>query len=349
MVDAIHGGFAFGHQAREHQGRRSAQIRGHHGATGEFRGARDDGRAAINTKIGAEPLQFHGVLKAILEDGFLDDADAVGLGHHGHGLGLQIRGKGREGRGSDVAGAELLRGLPLDAQLLAIGPFPLGDETSHALQQINERPQIIGPDALQHHVATRDGHGAKVRASLDAIGNRGVRGSMQGIHALDGERRCPHAFDARAHLVEQLREIADLRLHGGIPQDGSALGQRRREQRIFGGADAHFFKRMINGLKPPAWNLGFDIALHDLNVRAHAGEGFEMQIDGSGTDGAAAGQGNRGMAKTSQQRPQHQDAGAHGLHQFVGRLHLAAFQIRRSYHGCVLQTVLVRGALHGAT
>jgi len=48
---------------------------------------------------------------------------------------------------------------------------------------------------------------------------------VQGLHALDGERRGANAFDARAHQVEQLREVADLGLHGHIAEDRGAAGQ----------------------------------------------------------------------------------------------------------------------------
>ncbi len=42
-----------------------------------------------------------------------------------------------------------------------------------------------------------------------------------------------------------------------------------------------------------------------------------MQIDRPRADGAAARQRHFGLTEASQQRPQHQDRGAHGAHQFV--------------------------------
>ena len=43
-----------------------------------------------------------------------------------------------------------------------------------------------------------------------------------------------------------------------------------------------------------------------------------MQVHGAGTDGAAAGQGHVRLAKTRQQGSEHQDGGAHHLHQLIG-------------------------------
>ena len=45
-----------------------------------------------------------------------------------------------------------------------------------------------------------------------------------------------------------------------------------------------------------------------------------MQVDGPGADGAAAGQRDPGAALAGEQRAQHQDRGAHGLDEVVGRL-----------------------------
>ena len=45
-----------------------------------------------------------------------------------------------------------------------------------------------------------------------------------------------------------------------------------------------------------------------------------MQVDGARADSAAAGQADLGLAEAREQRPERQDAGAHGLDQLVGGL-----------------------------
>src|SRR3546814_3090305 len=63
--------------------------------------------------------------------------------------------------------------------------------------------------------------------------------------------------------------------------------------------------------------LGLDVATFDVNVRAHGFETTDVQIDRPRANGATAGQGNFGFAKTRDHRAEHQDRGAHGLHQLI--------------------------------
>src|SRR5712691_8640688 len=46
--------------------------------------------------------------------------------------------------------------------------------------------------------------------------------------ALDADGGAARALDARAHLDEKVGEVRDLRLAGGVADDGLALGQRGR-------------------------------------------------------------------------------------------------------------------------
>ncbi len=47
-------------------------------------------------------------------------------------------------------------------------------------------------------------------------------------------------------------------------------------------------------------------------------ESLDVQVDGAGSDGAAAGKRNAGVAAAGYQRAEHQRGGAHGLDEFVG-------------------------------
>ena len=69
-------------------------------------GAGDDGLTAFDADVGAHARQLLGVHEAILENGFGDEGDALGLGHQGHELGLQIGGEAGVFLGGDVDGAQ---------------------------------------------------------------------------------------------------------------------------------------------------------------------------------------------------------------------------------------------------
>ena len=66
-----------------------------------------------------------------------------------------------------------------------------------------------------------------------------------------------------------------------------------------------------------------DVAAFDVDVRAHGLQAGDVDIHRPRADRAAAGQRHVGAAEARQQRAQHQDRGAHGLDQLVGREILA--------------------------
>ena len=50
---------------------------------------------------------------------------------------------------------------------------------------------------------------------------------------------------------------------------------------------------------------------------AHGLQAFDVQVDGAAADGAPAGHGYPGDAGARDQRPEHQGAGPHGLHNLI--------------------------------
>ena len=158
---------------------------------------------------------------------------------------------------------------------------------------------------------------------------------------MDGEDGGVHAFDAGAHLVELPDQVADFRLHGGVAQHGGADGQGRGHDDVLRGPDAHLVEGMVDGPQAPGGDLGFHVALVDLDHGPHALQGLQVEVHGAGADGAAARQGDRGLAEPGQERPQHQDGGPHGLHQLVGRLERAAFHAQGAQGGGKLVTGFV--------
>src|SRR5258705_11260478 len=58
MIDAIDEGFAVGDQPRDHQARRGAQIRGHHGGAGEPLDSVHQRRVALDLDLGPEAAKL---------------------------------------------------------------------------------------------------------------------------------------------------------------------------------------------------------------------------------------------------------------------------------------------------
>ena len=105
-------------------------------------------------------------------------------------------------------------------------------------QQIEQRGDAVAPRAHQFHLAAGDGDGDGIGAGLDAVGHhahnpRHAAADTPSTVSRDGAQ----AGNLRAHRDQAAAEIVDLRLARRIADHGFALGQGRRHQRGFGGAD----------------------------------------------------------------------------------------------------------------
>ena len=91
---------------------------------------------------------------------------------------------------------------------------------------------MLGLAAVQHHVAAGRGYGAQVGAGLDAVGDDGVLAAVEALDAGDGEGARADAFDLGAHLDEELGQVPDLGLLGGVAQEAVPLA-RAAAMRMF--------------------------------------------------------------------------------------------------------------------
>ena len=131
-------------------------------------------------------------------------------------------------------------------------------------------------------------------------------------------RGVPAPVDPRAHLVEAVGDVGNLRLAGGVGDDGRAFGQRRRHQRDMGAADRHLGK-IDRGAAQAAGRFGDHIAAVDDEFGAEFFQRHDQEIHGARADGATARQRNLRLVHPRQQRRDHPEAGAHPRHQVVGR------------------------------
>ncbi len=63
---------------------------------------------------------------------------------------------------------------------------------------------------------------------------------------------------------------------------------------------------------------GFDVAVILRDLRAETFESLDVQVDGAGANGAAAGKRDAGVSAAGDERAEDQRGGAHGLDEFVG-------------------------------
>ncbi len=143
--------------------------------------------------------------------------------------------------------------------------------------------------------------------------------ARQPRYSLDHQLVAADPLDPRAHRHETGCQVADLGLARGVGEHGPAVGQGRRHQQVLGGTHRDEREHDRSPAQPPT-HLRVDVPAIKSNLGPHLLQGLEVQIDRPGADRAAARERDPRLAHARQQRPQHQDRGAHFANDIVGRL-----------------------------
>ena len=179
---------------------------------------------------------------------------------------------------------------------------------------------MLGIASGDVEVAAGHGAGDDEGSGLDAVGNDAVLRTFQFAYTLDANCGRARAFDFRSHFIQKVGEVGDFGLAGAVLQNGFAVGEGCGHEQVFGAGDGDFVEDDFCAFE--ARGAGFDVAVILRDFRAELFESFDVQIDGAGADGAAAGERDAGAAAAGDQRSKDQGGGAHGLDQFVGRFGL---------------------------
>ena len=196
-------------------------------------------------------------------------------------------------------------------------PSPDVDGRARLAQLLEHRVERAVEVALERHVAAGRRRGGGEGPGLDAVGHDRVRGAVQRVHAVDHDAVGARAGDPRAHRDEAAREVHHLRLARRVLEDGPALGERRRHHQVLGAGDGHHVEHVARALE--AAGAGRDVAVLEVDLGAHRLEPLDVLVDRPQADRAAAGQRHARLAAAGEQRPEHEDRGAHRLDELVGR------------------------------
>jgi hypothetical protein len=153
---------------------------------------------------------------------------------------------------------------------------------------------------------------------FDAVPHHLVLDRCQALDPVDLDRRRPRARDLRAHAVEECRQVADLRLAGGVVEHRLTLRQHGRREQVLGGADTREVEHDAGAAQRLTPRL--DETVHDLEVGAHGLQAAEVHVELAAADVVAAGHRDSRLAAARQQRSQHVDRGAHPRDELVRRL-----------------------------
>ena len=163
--------------------------------------------------------------------------------------------------------------------------------------------------AADEDVAVGRERGGGPARGLVAVEQRAVRVALEPLDALDADDAVGVDRDDRTHLLQDVDEIHDLGLDGGVLELGDALGAHGGEQHLLGRSDARVRQLDLGALEAVRGRHA-DAARQLLDDGAELAQHVEVEVDRAVADAAAAEVGDEGLAETVQQRAAEQDRDA---------------------------------------
>ena len=134
---------------------------------------------------------------------------------HAH-LSLHIRGEA--GIGARFGGSRAETAVTDDSHGIIKG----NNLHAHVLQLAGDAIQMLGNDILHQHIAAGGSHSCQISTCLNLVGDDGVGAAPQRIDSADFHRVCARTGNPGTHGVKKVGKVYDVRLLGGVFNDGLA-------------------------------------------------------------------------------------------------------------------------------
>ena len=326
MVDTADPALPLGAEGRHHQGCSAPEVRGLHLCALELVHAAHHGHPALHPDIRPHADQLIHMAVAVLKDVLHKHRGPPALQQSCHQDRLGVGGKSRIGRGAHRPDGVQ---LPAAAQEHCVSRAMY--LTARLMERAGDRGQVAVVHLPQLHLASRRRHRREVGCGHNAVGHDSVLAVVGGAAPLDrdcGTAGPPHFV---SHAVQEGLEILDLRLPGGVHQDGGALTATGGQNHVLRGAHAGDAQ---GDLPPPHLpRLAAQAASALLDLGPQLPQGRQVQVNGPGPQLAPAGHGQVGPAAAGQNGPQENHRGAHLPHQVIRDL--TAGQVSGVHHQTV--------------
>ena len=330
MVDGVNLGLTGGGQTCDHHGCTCTQVTGLHLGSGEALHALDHSNLTVHLDLGTHTAEFLHIAVTVVPHAFGHHTGALCQTQASGDLGLHIGGKTGVGHGLDIGAVQRSGAAHQN------GIVPLLHIYAHFQQLCSDALQMLGNDILNQNLTTSRSHGSHVGAGFDLVGDNGIASALELLHAADLDHIGTRTHDVGTHGVEEIGQIHDMRLLGGILDDGHALGQGGGQHDVHGCAHGNNIQIDLTALEPSTGHIGVDQAVFDLYLSAHGLKALDVLVDGTAAQVAAAGGRHLRPAKAAQQSAHQIVAGADLTGQLVG-------------DGLILNTGTIdvqRGAVH---
>ncbi len=158
------------------------------------------------------------------------------------------------------------------------------------------------------------------------------------VHPPDLDDIGAGAHDGGAHGVEEVGQINDVWLPGGVFDDGGTLCHGGGQHDVHGGAHRDYIQIDGGALHPAFPGHGIDEAAADLHIGPHGGETLDVLVNGAAAEVTAAGKGHLCRAKPAE----------HGADEVVGGTNFSRQGIRHPGVADMGTVDIHRGAVHRA-
>ena len=149
------------------------------------------------------------------------------------------------------------------------------------------RIQGIRLGVTADNLTARNGRGHQESAGFDTVWQYAIHTATQTFNAFDGDTVCALPADLRSQRDQEVRGIHDLRLTGGVFDDGSAFCQRSSRHDGDRCAHAHFVHDNVRAFQTTIDGC-FNVTLFQLDLRAEFFQAEDMQVNGTRADSASA-------------------------------------------------------------
>ena len=183
--------------------------------------------------------------------------------------------------------------------------------------------EVLGDHVFDQHFAPGRGGRHHIGPGLDLVGDDGIGAAVQLLDAVDLHGVGAGSADVRAHGVEEVRQIHDMRLARRVFDDRAAAGRDGGEDDVHRRADGDLVKIDARAAQAAVRRLRDHEAAAHVDIGAERRHALDVLFDGTNAEIAAAGHGRLGPAEAPEHRAD-QIVGRTDLSgQIVGRIHAA--------------------------
>ena len=205
---------------------------------------------------------------------------------------------------------------------------------AHFAEFRGDAVKVLGNDVFDQDFSPDGGGGGHVGAGLDLVGNDGVGAAVELLHAVDLDGVRTGAANVRAHGVEEVGKIDDVRLARRVFDDRASLGEHGGDHNVHRRADGDLIEIYARAAQPSAGDVRGD-EIGNIDLRAEGVHALDVLVDRPDAEVAAARHRRAGNAEPAE----------HRADKIVRRADLAHAVIVRAHPGGVRRVDLHGGAV----